>query len=83
MNLIDALVLQSGTPTPAAEAQATLAEAILNILGNPVSIVTILFGTLFIVASLGYFTYLTAGALVDLVFGDVMESPARRPPRQQ
>jgi hypothetical protein len=82
MNLIDALVVMQ-TETPAPEAQATLGEAIMNILGNPVSIVTILFGSLILLASIGYFGYVTAGALVDLVFGDVMESPARRPPRQQ
>jgi hypothetical protein len=78
MTLASALVLlQSEVP------EATIGEALMNIVGDPVSVVTFLFGALFLLASMGYFGYLSAGALVDFLVGDAMERRGGAPRRPQ
>lgn len=78
MTPIGALVLlQSEAP------QATIGEALANVLGNPISILTLLFGVLFLLFSMGYFGYLSLGAFVDLIVGDATERRGGAPRRPQ
>jgi len=47
-------------------------------LSDPLSAILILFGSLFVGGSVLAFTYLTLGAVVDLVTPEVSEGPARQ-----
>lgn len=65
-----------------AEATVPIGEALGNVLGDPVSVLTVLVGGAVLAASMGVFGYLVLGALVELVAGDVIRSPGRTPRRR-
>lgn len=48
---------------------------------QPVSVLLILFGTLFLAASVGVFGYVTLGAIVDLVTPEISREPPNREAR--
>lgn len=50
--------------------------------GDPLQIVSIISGTIFIAVSVGYFGYLVAGAVGEL-FGDAFSFEAGQPPQQE
>ncbi len=57
----------------------TMINEFTNIaLSDPLSAILILFGSLFVGGSVLAFTYLTLGAIVDLVTPEVSEGPARQ-----
>ena len=57
----------------------TMINEFTNIaLSDPLSAILILFGSLFVGGSVLAFTYLSLGAVVDLVTPEVSEGPARQ-----
>jgi hypothetical protein len=80
--MVASLTLASATPAlvTAPSPGLSLFEAIANILGNPLAVVTLVVGNLVFAASFGLLLYLSAGAVRDTIGGAT--GLGRQPPRR-
>ena len=72
------MTLPGAVPLVQAAETVPIAEALANVLADPLSVVSLLFGALFVLAASGVLGYLTLGALVDAVVPENVGQPPRR-----